>query len=199
MPPQFAFPALTSHPLLYTPPLTRAPSPNDSLDSNHGDDKTSYSDSESVLSQSEFDMKHDGLLKIYQPRPEEEEADQPVLIERPTTPSSAEKMAEEIVDRLRREVRMVAENEMLEQQILFRGSRIGTERPQSNMDVDEIMQSMMPGSQRQETRQPPGRLFIVNKAPWAVEGPPQGYGASVPGRSSANGSPRKRGKGKRKL
>ncbi|KAK0464205.1 uncharacterized protein EV420DRAFT_1760277 [Desarmillaria tabescens] len=203
MPPQFAIPALTSHPLLYTPPLTRSPSPNESLDSHHGDDKTSYSDSESVISQSGFDTKHDHRLKLYQPRPEEEEANQLVLIERPTTLSEAEELAAQIVDSLRREVRMVEENEMLEQQIMFRGSRIGTERPQSNMGVDEIMQSMMPNSQRQATRQPPGRLFIANKAPWAMDGgPTQGYGTSVPGRSPANGSPqpsRKRGKGKRKV
>ncbi|KAK0202061.1 hypothetical protein DFS33DRAFT_1044555 [Desarmillaria ectypa] len=200
MPPKFAIPALTSHPLLYTPPLTRSPSPDDSLESNHGDDKTSHSDSESVISQSKFDMKHDNLLKLYQPRPEEEEAGQPVLIERPTTPSRAQDLAEQIIDSLRREVRIVEENEILEQQIMFRGSRIGTERPQSNMGVDEIMQSMMmmPNSQRQTARQPPGRLFIANKVPWAVDSAPQGYGVSVPVKGSSQPSG-KRGKGKRKV
>ncbi|KAG7445693.1 uncharacterized protein BT62DRAFT_1076772 [Guyanagaster necrorhizus] len=201
MPPHFSISALTSHSLLYTPPLTRSPSPNESLGSNHGDDKTSFSDSESVISQSGFNVKHDNRLKLYQPRPEEEAAEQPVLIERPTTPSRAQELAEQIVDSLRRKVRMISQNEIIEQEIMFRGSRIGTERPQSSMGVDEIIQSMMPNSQKQAYGQPPGRLFIANKEPWAVDSPPQGYAVSVPGQSPAIASPqpsRRRAKGKRK-
>lgn len=78
------------HPNLeYAPPVIRAPSPASTIGTVYGEDETSFSDSEGVLTQRAFEAKWLDRLGLGLPCPEEELAEKDPLIV-PLPPGSDE-------------------------------------------------------------------------------------------------------------
>ncbi|KAJ3747570.1 hypothetical protein DFH05DRAFT_1480434 [Lentinula detonsa] len=127
----------------YAPPDVRSPSPTSSVGSRHPEDQTSLSDSEEMLTQSQFEHKWMNKIGLGQPSHRELDANKDPLLPRPAPGSEEERLAHErILQNLRHEVNQLHENEIFEQTIL-RGSKAVLQTPVYSRDFDAIMRSMM--------------------------------------------------------
>lgn len=78
------------HNLEYASPVIRAPSPTSTIGTTYGEDETSFSDSEHMLTQSAFETKCIEGIALALPRKEEEVANSDPLLARPVPGSHEE-------------------------------------------------------------------------------------------------------------
>ncbi|KAJ3822110.1 hypothetical protein F5880DRAFT_1452973, partial [Lentinula raphanica] len=130
--------------LEYASPDVRSPSPTSSVDSRHPEDQTSLSDSEGMLSPSQFERKWMDRIGLGQPSHRELEANKDPLLPRPLPGSEEERSAyQRILQDLRHEINQLHENEVFEQTML-RGPAVSQGAPAYySHDIDAIMHSMM--------------------------------------------------------
>ncbi|KAJ3843777.1 hypothetical protein F5878DRAFT_234545 [Lentinula raphanica] len=133
----------TAQHLEYASPDVRSPSPTSSVDSRHPEDQTSLSDSEGMLSPSQFERKWMDRIGLGQPSHRELEANKDPLLPRPLPGSEEERSAyQRILQDLRHEINQLHENEVFEQTML-RGPAVSGAPAYYSHDIDAIMHSMM--------------------------------------------------------
>ncbi|KAF8651952.1 hypothetical protein AX16_004595 [Volvariella volvacea WC 439] len=144
----------------YAPPVIHPPSsPTSSLSStfsythhhhylghNHDPDRTcdSECDSDTELSQFQFEKKCEERLGLTRPKLEEELAMSIMnpLLPKVTDEEERQDLFEAIMKNLRSQIEQIEENELFEQRLL-QGSQIGLEPLPSTHDIDAILKSMM--------------------------------------------------------
>ncbi|PSR70554.1 hypothetical protein PHLCEN_2v13593 [Hermanssonia centrifuga] len=128
----------------YAPPVLRAPSPSSSIGTEYDQDETPHHESLACMPDTDFAHLSLARLNLHNPRQEEAAANKDPLLRRPKSQKEERansELFEQVMDNLRREVRLLQENDLFEQTVL-RGSLV-TDEQQPSSDIDAIMRSMM--------------------------------------------------------
>ncbi|EIN12970.1 hypothetical protein PUNSTDRAFT_131200 [Punctularia strigosozonata HHB-11173 SS5] len=124
----------------YAPPLVNPPSPAPSVTSVYGEDETDPADA--LLSPEEFDKKVREQIGLGQPSDQEMHANRLVMLPKPNNPQEEQMLFEHVMNNLRRQVRLLEENELFER-TLSRPSQVAQTPLPSTNDIDALMRSMM--------------------------------------------------------